>query len=98
MVKMSPKSEALAFRAWVFCRDAGWNVTCSDVADALNENVNKITGIMHRKGWLNRLSGRNSDFSSRSSLHSFDHALDGASYTDALREIKTVARMNEARE
>lgn len=102
MVKLSPKSEALAYRVWAFCRDVEWRVSIKDVAEALNEHPSRITLLAGRKGWLDRFSTVKQDhliFSDRViTPHAFDHALDGGSYVDALREFNAKARMNEARE
>lgn len=52
---MSPQSEALAFRIWAYAEPFGWNVTASQIADALGVSYQRIAGICRRKGWLGRL-------------------------------------------
>ena len=52
---MNPKSEALAYRIWAFCEPRGWNVTISEVADALNEPTTTVHNIMRHRRWSSRI-------------------------------------------
>lgn len=95
MVKLSPKSEALAFRIWAYCRDVEWRISVSEVAEALGEHPSRVTLLAQRKGWLGRFSTVRQDhriFGDRvMTPHSVDAALDGGSYVHALRELKLAA-------
>jgi hypothetical protein len=54
-MKLSPRSEALAYRIWAHCGPLGWNTTIADVADALEAPYASVRVILARKGWIRRL-------------------------------------------
>ena len=54
-MKLSPRSEALAYRIWAHCGPLGWNTTVTAVADALEAPIGRVRIVMQYKGWLNRL-------------------------------------------
>lgn len=54
-MSFKPKSEALAFRIWAHARALGWNCSIAELAEALNENINRVRAIVVHKKWTNRL-------------------------------------------
>lgn len=95
MVKLSPKSEALAFRVWSYCRDIEWRISISELAEVLGEHPSRLTLLATRKGWLDRFSTVAQDrmkfADNGANLHSFDHSLDGGSYAHIFHDIKAAA-------
>ncbi|QQA43939.1 hypothetical protein [Pelagovum pacificum] len=63
-MKLSPRSEALAYRIWGHCTPIGWNCTMREVAEALEEDRSRISSIANKKGWSDRFrrSGRHMHF------------------------------------
>lgn len=53
--KLSPRSEALAYRIWGYCEPRGWNVLASEIAEALDEGVQRVSRILQAKDWQQRL-------------------------------------------
>lgn len=54
-MKLSPRSEAVAYRAWVEAEKVGWNLTVTDLAEKIGERKNVVLRIVSLKGWHNRL-------------------------------------------
>lgn len=54
-MKFNPKSEALAFLIWAHARRIGWDCTIADLADALDENINRVRAVVVLKKWTGRL-------------------------------------------
>ena len=52
--RLSPRSEALAFRIWRECEPIGWNCTVSECAAALDVPQPRVTSIVRAKGWTGR--------------------------------------------
>ena len=50
-----PKIEALAFRIWAHCEPLGWDTDARQIADAMDETVQRVTSICAVKGWTDRL-------------------------------------------
>jgi hypothetical protein len=59
---MRPESEALAYRIWAYCEPRGWDVTRSEIAEALGESWHRINRVTVVKGWNRRLRGKNAGF------------------------------------
>jgi hypothetical protein len=85
-MKLSPKSEALAFRIWAYAEPKGWDVLLADVASDLNVSIAQVRWVVTAKRWNSRFRGLKSPDSEirPGRLHSFD-AYDGGSY----REVYT---------
>lgn len=104
---MKPKSEALAYRIWAVCSKAEWDLSVSDVAEILGENVRSVSIVMLTKGWLQRLrasvnatkiSAYGVDGRSRAPFTS-DAALDGGGgYTHVFRDMRRLANSARAEE
>ena len=54
MAKMSPKSEAIAYRAYIWARDRGWDCTIAECAEAIGVETQSLRSIMVMKGWSDR--------------------------------------------
>jgi uncharacterized membrane protein len=54
-MKISPKSEALAFRIWQYATPREWNVTVTEIADHLGEDWRRVGAMMRWRGWLTRV-------------------------------------------
>lgn len=54
-MKLTPKSEALAFRIWQYAAPREWNVTLAEIADHLGESVYRVSTTMRWRGWLSRV-------------------------------------------
>lgn len=64
---MTPRSQALAFRIWAYCEPRGWDCTLTEVADALDESINRVRGVCQWRGWTERMRSQhtfNYDFPS----------------------------------
>ena len=53
--KLSPRSQAIAFRAWAWCEEHGWEHTLQEIADAIDVPMHSLRGIFACKGWQNRV-------------------------------------------
>ena len=53
--RISPKTEALAFRIWRLCEEDGWDYTPKQIATKLGVKTASVTAALRMKGWLNRL-------------------------------------------
>jgi hypothetical protein len=53
--RLHPRTEALAFRIWAWCRAHGWEHTAAEVADALDETPRRVARAARSKGWSGRL-------------------------------------------
>lgn len=51
---MTPKSEAIAYRAWVMARERGWDCTIAEIADEMGLSAKSLGAIMQHKGWVDR--------------------------------------------
>ena len=54
-MKLSPKSEALAFRIWQYATPREWNVTLAEIADHLDESIDRVRGVVVAKKWFGRV-------------------------------------------
>ena len=66
--KLSPHSEAVAFRIWAHCDPIGWDCTSRDVADALGIDGASVGQVCRLKGWTQRLRVDGPDSDIRSGL------------------------------
>ncbi len=86
-MKISPSSEALAFRIWAYAHPKGWDVLLTDVAKDLNVSIAQVRWVVTAKRWNSRFRGLSSfdpEVGGPSRLRSFD-TYDGGSY----REVYT---------
>ena len=60
-MKFSPKSEAIAYRAWVEAEKHGWDITVPELAERLGLRKNVVLRIVSLKGWLNRFRATRRD-------------------------------------
>lgn len=51
----TPQQHAIRFRIWQFATPRGWDVTCADIAEALDENPHVIGGVIRKAGWNTRI-------------------------------------------
>ncbi len=54
-MKLSPKSEALAYRIWAYCEPRGWNVTPREIGDEIGICASHVVQLLWRKGWHTRV-------------------------------------------
>ena len=54
MGNLSPKSEAIAYRAYIWARDREWDCTIAECAEAIGVGTHSLRNIMVRKGWSDR--------------------------------------------
>lgn len=59
---ISPRTHALRFRIWQYCRELEWNTTIAEIADALGESRRSIGKIVANAGWTHRLRSTKLDF------------------------------------
>ena len=87
-MKLSPKSEALAFRIWAYAEPKGWDVLLADVASDLNVDVVRVRWVVGAKQWSGRFRGlsRFAPEIGPSRLRSYD-SYDGGSYRQAFEEL-----------
>jgi len=52
---MNPRIEAAAFRIWQYATAREWNVTVTEIADALDMTMPTVRNICTKRGWSNRL-------------------------------------------
>jgi len=53
-MKLTPRSEAIAYRVWAHCEPIGWNCTIREAAEAIGEPRRRVQTIVSRKGWGSR--------------------------------------------
>jgi hypothetical protein len=87
-MKLSPKSEALAFRIWAYAEPKGWDVLLADVAKDLNISIAQARWVVTAKRWNSRFRGLNcfDPEIGANRLRSFD-AYDGGSYRATFEEL-----------
>ena len=51
----NPKTKALAYRVWCFCKPLDWNCDVMEIAEALRENPQRIASVIRLEGWQRRL-------------------------------------------
>ena len=87
-MKISPRSEALAFRIWAYAEPKGWDVLLADVARDLNVDVARVKWVVVAKRWSGRfraLRCSDPEFGANR-LCSYD-SYDGGSYRQAFKEL-----------
>lgn len=58
-MRLSPRSEALAYRIWAYANPLGWDCTLSELSEALDAKFASVRNVVSMKGWIGRLrSGR----------------------------------------
>lgn len=66
-----PKLMALAYRIWAYATPREWDVTLAEIADELDEDINRVRAVVQHRGWLGRIrkatagSGPDSPYSTR---------------------------------
>lgn len=51
---MTPRSEAIAFKAWQVASRMGWNCTIREVADEIGVDHRRLGKVVSAKGWTGR--------------------------------------------
>ena len=54
-MKLSPKSEALAFRICQYATPREWNVDTNELSDHLGESPMRVGAVLGAKGWNTRV-------------------------------------------
>lgn len=87
---MTPRDMALAYRIWAYADPRGWNVTIPELADEMGVSHQKMTGLLHVRGWLGRVR--------RGSPRGMDNAMDSrsAALLHMTREIAGNFQISEA--
>ncbi|MDH5797086.1 MAG: Rrf2 family transcriptional regulator [Paracoccaceae bacterium] len=62
--KLTPKSQALAYRIWCYANPREWNVTIPELAEHLDANRYKVQLTLRHAGWLGRVRGVSAGFGS----------------------------------
>lgn len=60
-MRFNPANEAIAFRLWQYAEQIGWNCTIAEAADAIDEPMNRVRGIVGSKGWGHRFRATRPD-------------------------------------
>lgn len=87
--RLSPRSQAVAYRAWSWCNDHGWAHTLDEIGDAIGVSRHVLIGVFQVKGWLGRVklvSG--SEMETRMAKHC---AWDSSSFVDD-RDLDEILR------
>lgn len=53
--RLSPRTEALAFRIWQVCEPKGWDITLDDLADRLDVAADRVLWVLRAKDWAGRI-------------------------------------------
>jgi hypothetical protein len=61
-MKLSPTTEAMAFRIWQYAEPLGWNCTHADVAKAIGETTQRVRRVCELKEWNGRMRSTKVDF------------------------------------
>lgn len=75
-MKLSPKSEALAYRIWAYCEPRGWNVTVAEIAEGIETPQTRVQSVVGHKGWAGRLRATVSRQRTRTAFEIRGHRLD----------------------
>lgn len=51
---LTTRSETLAFRVWAHAKPLGWDCTIAEIADAIDEDMERIRRVCQLKGWGRR--------------------------------------------
>ncbi len=54
-MKLSAKSEAIAFMIWRVATPVEWNLTAREIADQIGKSAKSVSKICRMKGWSNRI-------------------------------------------
>lgn len=68
---LSPRSQAIAFRAWAWCETHGWAHSTDEIADGIGESQHTVQRVFVLKGWMNRVRKLTQDNSI--SYHNISH-------------------------
>lgn len=52
---MTPRSEAIAFRAWQVASRMEWDCTVAEIADEIGADPKSLGAIFQAKGWVSRV-------------------------------------------
>lgn len=58
---MTIKTHALRFRIWQYAAPRGWDVTFSEVADAVGSKPNIVGIVARQAGWVDRFRANPND-------------------------------------
>jgi len=67
----TPATNALRFRIWQHCQPLGWNVTLVDLAEVLDEDINRVRAVVQHAGWSGRLRSAQVDNFDPNGFHLF---------------------------
>ncbi len=54
-IKLTPRSQAIAYRIWAIAKPLEWDISIADLAEQLNLSHHSIRSVLQLKGWINRL-------------------------------------------
>jgi hypothetical protein len=95
MARMTAKSEALAYRIYIYANPIGWDCTPGEIAEALGVDPKRIGRVAHAKGWATRLrSASRADWGCGPARTVSIDTLDGGSYRGLLEQFLP-AKQNE---
>ena len=60
-MRLSPRSEALAYRIWAYANPLGWDCTSGGVADAIGVSMQAVGHIVRLKKWHGRFRATEQD-------------------------------------
>lgn len=92
--KLSPHSEAVAFRIWAHCDPIGWDCTHREVADAIGVSASSVSAVCNLKGWNQRLRA-NDDPQARAAT-AWRTRRGGASFLSSDAELDAIASRGSA--
>ena len=69
--RLSPRTHAIAFRAWAWCNDHGWDHSTDDIAAGIGESQQSVQRVFVLKGWMGRVRKLTQDNSI--SYHNISH-------------------------
>ncbi|MFC3628242.1 hypothetical protein ACFOM8_02145 [Paracoccus angustae] len=60
--RLSPRSQAIAFRAWAWCQTHGWEQTLQEIAEGIDESQQSVSRVFVLKGWMTRVRKMTADY------------------------------------
>lgn len=94
---MTPRTEALAYRIHCYAAPRGWDVTATEIAEAISTEDDvvpwrTVVNVMRGKKWLDRIRkgiSRHQFMEAKRGdvRYSVDHNLDGGSYDDVINGL-----------
>lgn len=61
MSKLTPQTEANAFRIWQYANPRGWDVTRKQIASHTGLSQGDVQHVIRAKGWSGRIQAANKD-------------------------------------